>query len=98
MTTRLTRNQYVSQSRIPKINMRRSIFPVDFDRKMTFNASFLTPILCKRIIPGTSFFLNLNYFLRMFTQLTCPLDNLQVETFFFYAPDRILWDNNKNVF
>ena len=95
MSTAILRNRNASQSKIPKAPNRRSIFDYNWNRKQTMNASYITPITCKRIIPGQSIYLNTDIFMRMTTQLTCPIDNLQVETFFFYAPDRILWENHK---
>ncbi len=95
MSTTILRNRNASQSKIPKAPNRRSIFDYNWNRKQTMNASYITPITCKRIIPGQSVYLNTDIFMRMTTQLTCPIDNLQVETFFFYAPDRILWENHK---
>ena len=94
MTSILTRNRTAEISKVPKPPFRRSIFDINYSRKQTFNASYLVPILCKRVVPGQSLFLNMSYFIRLTTQLVCPIDNLQVETFFFYGPDRILWDNS----
>lgn len=95
MSTKLLRNREAQQSRIPKPPTRRSIFNVRYDRKQTMNASYITPIMCKKVVPGQSLFLNMDTFIRLNTQLTCPIDNLQIETFFFYAPERIAWENSK---
>lgn len=95
MTTRLIRNRETYQSKIPDAPKKRSIFPARWNRKQTMNASYITPIMCKRIIPGQTMNLNMSAFVRMSTQLVAPIDNLFIETFFFYAPDRILWDNHR---
>ena len=95
MGTALKRNREVYQSRIPQPPKKRSIFSKKWNRKQTMNASFITPILCKRIVPGETLNLRLDAFVRLNTQLTCPIDNLFIETFFFYGPDRILWENHK---
>lgn len=93
MGTSLLRNRNAQVSKVPKPPIRRSIFDLNWNRKQTMNASYITPIMCKRIVPGQSMFLNLDSFVRLNTQLTCPIDNLQIETFFFYTPDRLAWEN-----
>lgn len=91
----LSRNRNVKQSKIGKIGTKRSIFPINYSRKMTLNASYITPIICRRIIPGQTLKLDLTNFIRLNTQRISPIDNLIVETFFFYGQDRITWDNYK---
>lgn len=95
MSTKLMRNRMLEQSKVSKIKTRRSIFPAKWSRKQTMNASFITPIMCKKVVPGESLYLNLTSFLRLNTQVTCPIDNLQVETFFFYEPERLVWENHQ---
>jgi hypothetical protein len=60
MTTNLGRNRESFQSQIPQIKTRRSIFPAKWSRKQTMNASFITPIMCKKTVPGETMNLNLN--------------------------------------
>lgn len=97
MTAKLTRNRQSEQSKIPKIHLKRSIFPAKWRRKQTMQASYLNPIMCKRVVPGDSWYLNLESFMRLNTQVVCPLDNLMIETFFFYCPDRLVWENAKYI-
>lgn len=93
MTNILMRNKNGYQSKVAKINQKRSVFPIRYSRKQTMNASFITPIMCKKIVPGETLYINLQNFSRLNTQVTCPIDNLTMETFFFYAPERIVWDD-----
>lgn len=93
MSTKLMRNRMFQQSKIAKLTTKRSIFNANWSRKQTMNASYITPIMCKKIVPGQSLYLNMTNFIRLNTQVVCPIDNLQVETFFFYCPERIVWDN-----
>ena len=94
MGTSLLRNRNANISKIPKPPIRRSIFDANWRRSQTMNASFITPIMCKKVVPGQSMFLNLTSFIRLNTQITCPVDNLQIETFFFYCPERLGWENH----
>lgn len=94
MSTTLLRNRMEQQSKISKIKTRRSIFPARWSRKQTMNASYLVPIMCKKVVPGESLYINLSALVRLNTQVVCPIDNLQVETFFFYEPERVVWENH----
>ena len=95
MGTALLRNREAQQSKIPQPPNRRSIFDMKYSRKQTMSASKLTPIFCKKVVPGQSLFINADIFARLNTQLVSPIDNLQVETFFFYCPERIVWENHQ---
>lgn len=94
MSTTLLRNRMIEQSKVSKIKSKRSIFPARWSRKQTMNASYITPIMCKKVVPGESLYINLTAFARLNTQVVCPIDNLQVETFFFYEPERVVWENH----
>ena len=80
-------------SRIEQIKKPRSIFPIGRSRKMTMKASYLYPILAEEVIPADTWILDCNYFIRLNTQLTAPIDNLWVFLYFFFDPYRLAWDN-----
>jgi hypothetical protein len=84
-------NSYIS--RIPQIKLPRSIFPVNFSRKQTQKASYLVPIFYQEVLPGDTWQINMRAFVRLATQLTSPLDNLWVKTYFFFDPHRLQWEN-----
>lgn len=82
---------------IPKADIPRSTFDQQHSLKMAFDARFLTPIYCQEILPGDSFKLQMTAFVRLSTPLFPVMDNLYLETFFFYVPARILWTNFKKM-
>jgi hypothetical protein len=84
-------NSYIS--RVPQIRKKRSIFPVNFSRKQTQVASYLVPIFYQEVLPGDTWQINLQSFIRLETQLTSPIDNLWVKTYFFFDPHRLQWEN-----
>jgi len=45
------------------------------------------------VLPGDTFNLNANYFGRLATPLKPILDNLYLEDFWFFVPNRLVWDN-----
>lgn len=94
MTNILMRNKANSYiSRVPQIRKQRSIFPVNFSRKQTQVASYLVPIFYQEVLPGDTWQINLQSFIRLETQLTSPIDNLWVKTYFFFDPHRLQWEN-----
>lgn len=94
MTNLLMRNKANSYiSRVPQIKLPRSIFPVNFSRKQTQLASYLIPIFYQEVLPGDTWQINTSAFVRLMTQLTAPLDNLWLKTYFFFDPHRLQWEN-----
>lgn len=94
MTNILMRNKANSYiSRVPQIRKQRSIFPVNFSRKQTQVASYLVPIFYQEVLPGDTWQINLQSFIRLETQITSPIDNLWVKTYFFFDPHRLQWEN-----
>ncbi len=78
----------------PDAKIGRSQFNRSHGVKMTFNADFLTPILVDEVLPGDTFTMSLNGFVRIFSPLDAPMmDNIELETSFWFAPSRLLWDN-----
>lgn len=81
-------------SRVPTIDIPRSSFDRSHGHKTTFDADFLVPILVDDIIPGDTFTVNANIFARLTSPTVLPvMDNMFLDTFFFFVPYRILWDN-----
>lgn len=71
----------------------RSAFRRDFTRRSTFDASWLVPIFLDEILPGDDINLKLNAFVRVNTPIKPIMDNLYFETFWFFVPNRLVWDN-----
>lgn len=82
-------------NQIPKIDIPRSQFNRSHCHKTTFDSGYLVPIFCDEVLPGDSFKLRASLFARLATPIYPVMDNMFLETFFFYVPNRILWDNWK---
>lgn len=82
-----------SFAQIPDVKMSRSQFDRSFTIKDTFNFDYLTPIFVDEILPGDTCNLNLNTFARLATQKVPIMDNLFVDFFFFFVPNRLTWTN-----
>ena len=73
----------------------RSRFNVQTSHKTTFDAGKLIPIYVDEVLPGDTFSLSCTAFGRMATPIFPIMDNLHMDTFFFFVPYRLLWDNWK---
>lgn len=77
----------------PSVKVQRSAFDRSHTYKTTFNAGKLIPFFCDEVLPGDTFNLKANLFCRMATPIVPIMDNLYLETFFFFVPNRLVWDN-----
>jgi hypothetical protein len=82
-----------SFSEVPRARIPRSSFNRSHGLKTTFDADYLIPILLDDVVPGDTFNVNLNFFARLATPLYPILDNVYLETFFFFVPYRLVWTN-----
>lgn len=80
-------------SQIPATNIPRSVFDRSHNVKTTFNAGVLVPFYVDEVLPGDSFKLDASLFARLATPIVPFMDNLYLETFFFFVPNRLLWDH-----
>ena len=83
-------------SQIPKAEIQRSSFDRSHTLKTTLNGGYLVPIFCDEVLPGDTFNLNAQVFGRMATPICPIMDNSYLETFFFFVPNRLLWEHWKN--
>ncbi len=80
-------------SMIPRADIPRSTFRIETAHKTTFDAGQLIPIYVDEVLPGDTFSLNMTAFCRMATPLFPVMDNLHMDTFFFFVPNRLVWEN-----
>lgn len=78
---------------VPRSDVPRSVFPTTHTVKTTFSATNLIPVMVKEMLPGDHIAGDVTMFLRMATPLFPIMDNLYLDSFFFFTPCRILWDN-----
>jgi len=80
-------------SQTKRADIPRSSFDLSHGLKTTFDAGKLIPILSLEVLPGDTINLRASLFGRLATPLKPILDNLYLETFFFFVPYRQIWDN-----
>lgn len=88
-------NRYSQHSfaQIPDVKMARSQFDRSFTVKDTFDFDYLVPIFVDEILPGDTCNINVNTFGRLATQKVPIMDNMYIDFFFFFVPNRLVWNN-----
>lgn len=82
-----------SFAQIPAVHMARSSFNRSHTVKDTFDFDYLVPIFVDEVIPGDTMNLNTSVFARLATQKVPIMDNMYVDYFFFFVPNRLVFDN-----
>ena len=82
-----------SFAEVPGVEIPRSHFNRSHGHKTTFDADWLVPILVDDIVPGDTFNVNMHFYARLATPLYPIMDNMYLESFFFFVPYRLVWDN-----
>lgn len=73
----------------------RSTFDRSNTLKTSFNVGDLVPIFIDPVYPGDSVSLTTNMVARLQTLITPVMDDLYLDTYFFFVPSRLCWDNFK---
>ena len=79
----------------PRVDVPRSSFAIQKTHKTTFDAGYLIPIHVDEVLPGDSFNVQMNVLARLATPLFPIMDNLYIDSFFFFVPNRLVWTNWK---
>jgi len=78
---------------IPKADIPRSSFDCQSTHKTTFDAGYLVPVYVDEMLPGDTFRLNMTAFARLSTPIYPIMDNMHLDSFFFFVPNRLIWSN-----
>lgn len=90
------RNKSVSAhqfSMVPRADVPRSRFKRQTTHKTTFDAGFLIPVYLDEVLPGDTMSIKMTAFARLATPIFPLMDNLHLDTFFFFVPNRLVWTN-----
>lgn len=78
-----------------RLDMSRSKFPRNFSHKTTFNAGQVIPFYVDEVLPGDTFSVRTSKVVRMQTLLTPVMDNVYLDTYYFFVPNRLVWEHWK---
>lgn len=79
-------------SAVPAAEIERSKFDRSHAYKTTFDAGYLIPIYVDEVLPGDTFHMNATAFARLATPLKPIMDNIYLDTHFFFVPNRLIWE------
>jgi len=92
------RNQSVPQDRfamVPDAQIPRATFNRNSAHKTSFDSGYLVPIYVDEALPGDTVQLDATCFGRLATPIFPVMDNVYLDTFFFFVPNRLVWSNWK---
>lgn len=80
------------------LDIQRSRFIRPSTHKTTFNAGNLIPIYVDEVLPGDTFKMNMSSVIRMSTPIYPVMDNANLDVYFFFVPNRLVWEHWKEFF
>lgn len=90
----MSRNQQSRFALNPtNIDMSRSKFPRHSSVKFSFNVGDVVPFYVDEVLPGDTFNVKTSKVVRMQSLLTPIMDNIYLDYYFFFVPNRIVWDH-----
>lgn len=91
----MSRNAQSHFSLLPHADISRSTFDRSHSLKTSFNVGDLVPFYVDEVLPGDSFSVRTSKVIRMPTLLTPIMDNIYLDTYYFFVPNRIVWEHWK---
>lgn len=91
----MSRNQISRFSTLPKANISRSQFDRSSSLKTSFNVGDVVPFYLDEVLPGDTFKISTSKVVRFQTLLTPMMDNVYLDTYYFFVPNRLVWDHWK---
>lgn len=80
----------------PAMYMKRSKFDRSHVYKTTFDSGKLIPVFVDEVLPGDTTRMSVNYFARLATPIKPIMDNIYLDWFFFFVPNRLVWEHWQN--
>lgn len=78
-----------------RIDMSRSTFDRSASVKTSFNVGDIVPFFLEEVLPGDTFNVRTSKVVRMQTLLTPMMDNVYLDSYFFFVPNRLVWNHWK---
>ena len=91
----MNRNNERHFNQIPEMKASRTRFNRDQTILTTFDSGKLIPFYVDEVLPGDTFNVDTSAIIRMTTPKYPVMDDAFIDFYYFYCPNRILWDNFK---
>lgn len=89
----MNRNNERHFNQIPEMKASRTRFNRDQTILTTFDSGKLIPFYVDEVLPGDTFNVNTSAIIRMTTPKYPVMDDAFIDFYYFYCPNRILWDD-----
>lgn len=84
-------------SRVPTLNIQRSSIDMSSGYKSAFDAGYLIPFFAEEVLPGDTWNVRATILARLATPIYPIMDNIYLDTHWFFCPNRLLWNNWKKM-
>lgn len=91
----MNRNNERHFNQVPETHVSRTRFKRDQNILTTFDAGKLIPFYVDEVLPGDTFSIDTAAIIRMTTPKYPVMDDAYIDFYYFFCPNRILWDNFK---
>lgn len=91
----MNRNNERHFNQVPETHVSRTRFNRDQNILTTFDAGKLIPFYVDEVLPGDTFSVDTAAIVRMTTPKYPVFDDAFIDFYYFFCPNRILWDNFK---
>lgn len=91
----MNRNLNAHFSLLPDANIRRSRMDRDSSIKTSFNVGQVIPFYLDEVLPGDTHQIKTNFVVRMQPLVTAPMDDIWLDTYYFFVPNRLTWQHWK---
>ena len=91
----MNRNSEYNFAQNPQVGVSRSRFQRNSDNKTTFNTGDLIPVYLDEVLPGDTHQVDVACVMRMATPIFPVMDNAFCDFYFFFVPNRLLWEHWK---
>lgn len=91
----MNRNTESHFSLNPHVDISRSRFDRSASVKTSFNVGDIVPFYVEEVLPGDTFQVKSSKVVRMQTLLTPMMDNVYLDTYYFFVPNRLVWNHWK---
>ena len=87
----MNRNVESHFAQLPAAEIQRSTFDRSCSYKTSFNVGDIVPFFVDEVLPGDTFDISTAKVVRSQTMLTPIMDNIFLDTYYFFVPNRLVW-------
>ncbi len=91
----MNRNVESHFSLLPSANISRSTFDRSHSVKISWNVGDVVPFYVDEVLPGDTFQVKSSKVVRLQTLLTPFMDNIYLDTYYYFVPNRLVWKHWK---